>query len=209
MTRKDACNAAAVSLLLALVLGCPALADSCRARPFYNAPPVYHAPTYYQPTYYEPHYVELVPKAIKTFVSPDYYFSVGDAYRDALLADAIAYRVLLGQQSGQKAVPPYQAVPRIPQDPEVPRGKPESREQPGQRQSTQPVPEKLKEVIAASCLGCHAGQQSPDFSDPAVVSKGLRWAAHGLVAGGDMPKGGKPLPDEVVVLFYQYAKSAR
>lgn len=61
--------------------------------PTYSYPTTYYsAPTY---TSYTPKYEVkevIVPKAVKAYVSPDYFSSVSDYYRDKLLVDAVSGR---------------------------------------------------------------------------------------------------------------------
>jgi hypothetical protein len=78
----------------------PARAGGCYSAASYSygyaAYPTYAYPasyTYYTPTYYTPRYEVqevVVPKAVRAFVSPDYYSSTSDYFRDRNLIDAIA-----------------------------------------------------------------------------------------------------------------------
>jgi hypothetical protein len=69
----------------------PSYSYSYPSYPAYYAAPSY---SYYTPakTYYPKYQVEevVVPKAVKAYVSPDYFASVQDYYRDKVLLDAIA-----------------------------------------------------------------------------------------------------------------------
>jgi hypothetical protein len=71
---------------------------------------------YYPPVvsygYQQAPYYETKVRTEYSYVEPSYYYTVGDAYRDGLLADAIAYRVLVGQRQG--AVTATSPVPRLP-----------------------------------------------------------------------------------------------
>jgi hypothetical protein len=85
-----------LALLALAVLPGPSPAGGCYPS-YYSYPVSYSYPTYYTPTYYQPYpvYVEkevVKPYAVKSYVSPDYYYSVQDYYRDKLLVDAMAGR---------------------------------------------------------------------------------------------------------------------
>jgi hypothetical protein len=136
----------------------------------------------------------VVPQVVPVQISPDYYFSTASYYRDSLLADAIAYKVLVGLG---KASPPPDPGP----DP-VPVPKPR-----GQATSVDP---KLTKLVADNCLKCHGAQAQGglDLRDLSTVGKGARWHAFGLVNSGDMPKGGDPLADADAKIFYDWAVSA-
>jgi hypothetical protein len=62
----------------------------------YASYPSYSYPTYYTyatPTYYAPKYEVneiLVPKALKAYISPDFYSSTSDYYKEKVLLDAVA-----------------------------------------------------------------------------------------------------------------------
>lgn len=192
-----------LAILAVLALAVPAEAQ-CR-RGFYGTSSYYVAPSYYTPykapTYYTPPY--YYPKIVSLAVAPDYYFSVNSYYRDNLLADAIAFRLLSrqGGAAGAAAGVPN-LVPQAPPQPVMPRV------QPGAFRTD--VNPKLIEVVNASCIKCHgatpSGGASVSLVDLSTVPPGLRWHAHGLVNTGEMPKGGKELGNDVVLLFYEWAK---
>jgi mono/diheme cytochrome c family protein len=70
----------------------------------------------------------------------------------------------------------------------------------------------LAAVVQAKCLRCHGPQRKEgglDLSDLGAVPAGRRWAAHGLASSGEMPKGGGPVGDDEVRLFYEWAREKR
>lgn len=155
--------------------------------------------------------VVLVPKAVQVVVSPDYYFTVGDAYRDALLADAIAYRILYAQ--GKVDAPPGNTVPRYSDGKSAPVASAK-----GSGRTEAPiktaVPDGLVALFTKSCIKCHAGvgptgANGIGLDDPSVISEGARWKTYGLVNSGEMPKGGEPVKDDDVKLVYDWAKLAK
>lgn len=90
-----------LGLLLLLVCVPVAEADGCRSVAFVRTPYVsksYHAPTY---NYGHDYYPQYYPVAI----APDYFWSVRDYYRDQLLADAIAFRILTANGGASKTPP--------------------------------------------------------------------------------------------------------
>lgn len=145
------------------------------------------------PTYRVVERVDHVEKVIVPYVLPveitkDYYFSINDYYRDKILVDAVAGRVV-ELWKGEKG----EVIPKL---------------TPPEKTSTA-VPEGLVKVVEVSCIKCH-GPTTPggrvDLSDLGSVDPGLRWYAHGLVNSGEMPKGVAALKDEEVLLFYEWAK---
>lgn len=151
----------------------------------------------------------LVPKAVAVAVSPDYYYSVADHYRDSLLADAITQRVVQRlQASGNVASPPETTAPNgvcqcnRPPAPNSPPANPPAGS----------TPAKLVAVVKASCLKCHSGANvrgGLDLSNLDTVPEGVRWKAYSLVNTGEMPQGAAAIGDEDVKLFYEWAKSAK
>jgi mono/diheme cytochrome c family protein len=167
---------------------------------YYSPPVVYHQPAVYHAPAVVKKEVLIVPKAVKVLVSPDYYYSISDGYREALLADAIAYRLLAAQG---RAAPPSEVVPRY----EEPKTKRPGGSAP---QAATEVSEALKKLADARCAKCHSGGDNGiDLDDLSTVPEGQRWHAHALVNSGEMPKGGKAITDDEVKLFYEWAKSAR
>jgi hypothetical protein len=149
-----------------------------------------------------PHYEEKVKVVYKyKEVEPDYYASVRDYYRDSLLADAVAYRVLTA-----KATPaaPAASLPEYGADRPAPRATREG----AVNTAVSPA---LKEYVAQSCVKCHngpAGKGGVDLSRLESAPAGLRWACHGMVVSGEMPQGGPEAPEAVLKEFYDWAKAA-
>jgi hypothetical protein len=143
-----------------IFLSFPASAQcNLRSRVVY---PTYHAKVYNQYHYQAPYSnykdVVLVPKAIEVVVSPDYYFSVSDYYRDKLLVDAIAGRMLdLQRQQNQPApqpkVTPVQPQPQPPQPVQPMQPVPQAKWEnvPGTFQKPE-----LLQVLNQSCVKCHS-----------------------------------------------------
>lgn len=206
------------SILLGPVLN----AGSCRSRVFY---PTYSAPvvqSYVTP--YVNKNVVLVPKAVQVQVSPDYYYSVADHYRDKLLVDAIAGRLQQMQAAGQLQAPQsdqnYQELMKMflqlqlqqRASPYAPTMPPAQGALPGgipqiQAGSVNPA---LVQVIETKCIRCHnpgTKQGGLDLTNLVVLDECAWWKAYGLVNSGEMPKGGQPLTDEQTLVFYQQARN--
>lgn len=165
---------------------------------------------------YDHHAAVVVPKVVKVIAHEDYHYSLSDGYRDSLLADAIAFRVLNAQGGyGGKQAPPGErpradpapgAFPPPPNTEPVPRApKPKDADPDAQQATT--VPAGLHNVVIAKCLKCHTDANGVNLVDLPSVPEGKRWKAYALVNVGDMPKGGNAIPDEQVKLFYEWAKS--
>lgn len=148
---------------------------------------------------------------VKAVVQYDYYYSVSDAYRDSLLADALAYRLLNAQAQLRAAQQFNKHVPRY-SDPAAaqpaPRAQPKSQPQPGQGQAGL-VPDGLAKVVEAHCIKCHAGGKNGiNLDDLAAVPEKLRLKSFHLVNKGKMPKGKPALSDEENKLFDEWAEMA-
>lgn len=153
---------------------------------------------------YGPHYGYEKIKVIYKEVEPDYYASVNSFYRDALFADAVAYRVLTAQKTGALPQQPAQTLPQYGQDRQLP----QRNMAPAVRT---PVSATLSKYVSESCLKCHngpGGKGGVDLSNLETTPVGIRWACHGTVSAGEMPKGGKEAPDEIVREFYEFARAA-
>jgi hypothetical protein len=153
--------------------------------------------------------VVIVPKAVKVLVSPDFFYSVSDGYRDAILADAIAYRVLAASGRAAPVTEPY--LPRYAEPGEkrvAPRlGPPPAPDKGGVTTDVNPA---LAKLVDAKCAKCHSGGSNGiDLDDLGKVSEAARWKSYALVNKGRMPKGGKAIADDEVDLFFQWAESAR
>ncbi len=147
-----------------------------------------------------------VPKAVEVIASPEYYYSVGSYYRDKLLVDAIAGRILEAQKNGQIGgfpSPNGGGGSASPPPPPIAGG--------AVRAGAFQEP-KLLAIVTQTCARCHAGGVSKggftiltedgklaDLSERSV-EKVFR-----LVSTGAMPQGGKPVEDAAIVLFNQWA----
>lgn len=193
MKRLLVLAAALVVLLLVLLPGAEA---TNRARVGCTG---HHAPVIYAPAAAAHHDYGKVyyPRVVEVDRSPDYYFSVRDYYRDQLLADAIAFRIL--SQTGGLAPEQAEAIEKT--RPSLPSRKPP----PGAGRTA--VNPKLKASLDTNCVKCHKpGTDRADLSDPGLVPSGLRWEAHGRINAGNMPpKPAQELPNEDVLLYYEWA----
>jgi hypothetical protein len=108
MTRLNLLCLGIVALLVAGIISTPAHSGGCYSAAsysygygasYYPSYSYYSTPSYsyytpsYTPTYYTPKYEVqevVVPKAVRAYVSPDYFASVSDYYRDKVMLDAIA-----------------------------------------------------------------------------------------------------------------------
>ena len=194
---------------LACLAGLALAGDICRGRPVVVSPGYHHAPAVIHKPYV--HHDYAVP-VVKVAVQPDYYYSVSDGYRDALLADAVAFRVLKAMQ-GQAApsgpLPRYKE-PSAPPAPAMPPAPPEAKQE-GKPAAGLPSGAALAKVIESRCVKCHAGpgKNGIDLTDPDKVAKGQRWHAYALANSGEMPKGGQPIPDDEVKALYAWAQAAK
>lgn len=234
---SDRTRRLAAWLALAGVLSLPGAAlrgGGCyRARTIYGtySAPAYAAPAAvtYAPAYEAP---TVYLKAVKAYVSPDYYSSVSDYYRDKVLVDAVAGKtadILKSQQELQslreeigllrrqlfyqnpqqpapQQQPPYQqqAPQATPEQPVVPQKMPRA------TGALPAVPDKLQAVVQQSCARCHGATNATaggglDLSSLANVPRETRLLCYTLVNTGEMPKGGKPVTDQDTLLFYSWA----
>ncbi len=226
-----------LGLMLAIVAVTPSSSQGdgyCRSS--YRQTYSYYTPSYsYTPTYaasydYTPVYV----KAVKAYVSPDYYSSVSDYYRDRLLVDAVAGKTAEvlktqlefnnlkqeveylrrqlnynGQPQQQQAPPQQQPQQQQPQQ-EQPPAQPRQQAMPKASGAGHPVPEGLQAIVQASCIRCHGANNATaggglDFQNLGALPAPVRLSMKAAVDDGYMPKGGKPLDDKAAALFHQYA----
>ncbi len=201
-----------VSLIVALTILFPMPADAqChRARVVVATPYISYAPAYVAPV------VKIV-KAIPVVVQPDYYYSVSDGYRDALLADAIAFRVLLAQKQfgsggGPGTAPPAAPVPRYREPPATPGDAPRTMPPAADTGAVLPA---LATLIGAKCVKCHASGKNginldttnlPSLTRAEWLECSLRVSIDGE---GAMPKGGPALSGEDASLFASAALQAK
>lgn len=205
-----------------LLVGPVVNADWCRSRTIYPSycPPVVKQRTVYQQHHFTPkvqHKKVIVPKALKVNVSPDYYYSVADYYRDKLLVDAITGRIVDLQNKGAFRAPDadekYQEILRMVLQLQAGRqGKIMSPAQDStvpNVQSTNVNPEVVK-IIQSQCVRCHNDQTKKgglSLTNLDALEECDWWKIYGLVNTGEMPKGGKPVTDEQTKLFYHQARN--
>lgn len=191
------------------LLACTAAAQHiCRGRPVIAAPIVsaYHAPAVVAHHGYHHEKFVVVPKAVEVAVAAPYYFSVSDGYRDSILADAVAFRVLQslqGKAAASAPLPRYKEPARESPPTAPPMGRADA---PGPSSGAA-----LAKVLESRCQKCHnaPGRNGIDLSDPDKVPKGARWHSYALANSGEMPKGGQAIPDDEVKLLYAWAQAAR
>lgn len=204
--------------------GCQSYSQYSYSYPAYNYSQSYSYAPSYLPAYnysYPVKYVEyevVKPYPVRTVLSPDFYFSSSDSYRDQaqaqrdqLLTDAAAFRAvqaILGLRDGGagKMAPAagLRAGNYVPA--------------PGEKRSTVPVtsaltaggvPDGLQAVVDAKCLRCHSGSDPKrlNLSSLATVQRVDRLDSWGRVNKGSMPKGGQALPDTEENLFYAWSQA--
>lgn len=202
-----------VAMLIAVAVVPSASAGDCVVRSrssCYSGYNTYYSPAPYyppQPTYYHDYIVKTIEVPV---YNQGYYYSSDSAFRDTLLADAIAYRILSMQGGGVRQVPLQQ------------------QQDPGSAKGADPVPQrqvaavpaglsttvnpKLKAVVDSACIKCHQGPSAKnrfvDLSDLATTPELVRLKAMKAVYKGAMPKGSDPLPDANVGLFDEWCDSA-
>jgi cytochrome c553 len=158
----------------------------------------YQAPTYVTPGYYPTVVVkEFVPVVVPVEVYRDHYYAVDSYYRDKLLVDAI-----VGRLSSQFSNPQEQPRPKTPAF-----TPPASQPEPPIKTD---VPAALQALVTSRCVKCHGNSGAGgriDLTDLATVPAGLRWQSYGLVSSTEMPKGGPPIEDKDLTLFYEWAKA--
>lgn len=212
-----------VCLLLASLLSVQSAdAQGCvRSRTYFGASTV-HAPiTYAAPAYVAPVYV--TPRVVELYTPVEYYYSVQNFYRDQLLADAIAYRILSGQQGGGGIAPggngggrlrggrqPMTGADNGDAPPPLPDRRtappPEGPQRGGFKTAVDP---KLTALVNAKCAECHNGTNPKrmDLSDLSTIPTPYRSMCFLKTNIGEMPKGKKTeLTNEEVALFLSWYK---
>lgn len=188
---RDTLRGILTGLVISAFLLAPLLARASDCRPVtfrtYHAPTKYVTAPYVAPTYHHNYdYVEIV-KAVPVAVAPDYFWSVRDYYRDALLADAVAYRILAAQ--GKAPATPAQGT-------EIPRGVVPQAPMPRAEEARLPAGG-FPQLATTACAQCH---------DKVAAKGGFAWFDGGkmlpleaqqsgdvvtAVLEGRMPKGVK------------------
>ena len=148
----------------------------------------YVAPTYQQQ-------VVLVPKAIAVEVNRDFYFSVGDYYRDKLIADAVAAR-LASMQVASHPQAPTASVAKVATPAPQPTFDPNA--------ATDAYPD-VFQVLQNNCTRCHGnelkkGKLSYLTADNKMAALDEKtWLKTYLyVRTGYMPQGHASLSDEEI-----------
>lgn len=181
-------------------------------------------------SYAAPAYQQVYLKAVKVAVSPDYYSSVSDYYRDRLLVDAVAGKALemskmqlelqsLRQQLQQYQQPlPQQQPPYSPPPQQMPPANGHGHHGNGYPQqppqSYGAVPEKLPDLLEQKCLRCHGGTKDRaggglDLRNPQAVDPETRLLCYAACATGEMPKGSATLSPEERQVFLDWYNAAR
>lgn len=194
-----------------LMMAKTARADNCRHVGSYVAP-TYTATNYqhaYQPTYQT--YQTLVPYVQAVAVNPDFYFSVGDEYRQLAFAKLIAaeYAKMVPAQAPNVANYPVGPPQQQPQAAAMPLA---AKEQTSASVRTA-LPPGLREMVEKSCQKCHSsgkGQQLLDLTNLDTLYTlplATRDRMFRSVSNGRMPKGGKSAEGDLD-LFNAYAALA-
>jgi hypothetical protein len=220
--------------LAVLAPAAPSQAGGCY-RPVYSYgysyPTYYSAPAYYQP-YYQPVYYERrveVPVAVAVQSSYDCYTaSVRDYYRDSLLSDSIALKVLTGSRLGlyergrlpgpdeapssdkpaggwgrDRAAP--QAAPPTPAQP-PPSMPPAAAAARPVRTAVRPA---LTAYLNSACVSCHGPRKSEKglrLDDPATLSPEMRDKCFREISAGKMPKDGARATPQQLGEVYKWAE---
>lgn len=175
-----------------------------------------YAPTYQYQAQFAYQYETLVPFVQKVAVNPDFYFSVGDEYRQLAFAKLIA-------QEYAKLTPP-QAPPLLMQPPPQGIQAPPAKENvvvqtpaiaPGVecKPVTTGLPEGFKKLVETKCATCHASGKGKAYLDLSNLDAlfsfpmATRDRMFRSVSNGRMPKGGK-VEDKELDLFNAYAALA-
>jgi mono/diheme cytochrome c family protein len=193
----------AAFILVAAVLSADA-SGICRNR----AALVVHTP-YVAPvvTTYATTAAYVQPYAVAVATSPDYYYSLNSYYQSSLIADAVIGRLtLLNQQQPSPQPTPLPPIPQRSAPAPAPKdGPPKTSLSTGDTAA-------LTKLVSDRCLRCHGPQKSEgglDLSRLDAVPVGKRFAAFSLCAAEEMPRGGQPLNDEELRLFYAWARGGQ
>ena len=140
---------------------------------------------------------------VPVVVSDQFFFSVGDYYRDTYLAERVEQKLqrefvtraelaaliqALKEKGGPGPVPGIEPVP-----------------------GPAPEPTGVQRIFNDHCISCHGGARPAkglDLTDADRLSRGRRFEVHAFVNSGEMPRGGDALGDDVVDELYRWAKSA-
>jgi mono/diheme cytochrome c family protein len=218
--------AVASVLFLVLVVGVTeSRAEGCRRVAIVQSAPVV-SPGYVQqvvtPTYGHGYVQQvLVPQVQPIAVNPDFYFSVGDEYRQLAFAKLIAAEYAKMMQPQQPLGPAPQGIvqPTIPPAKEgivvQPTAPPVAPPPAGSGAECKPVqtnlPQGFRELVAAKCATCHTSGKGKDFLDLTSLDAlstfplATRDRMFRSVANNRMPKGAKAVEQAELDLFNAYA----
>lgn len=190
----------------------------CNRRTTYAAPTYaphhapHYAPHYATPTYNGYQHYDYYPVPVPYHAQQDYFYSVQDYYRDALLADAIEGRIRrIVDQQRKPDGPPGQVAPPAPPAPPPP-VPPRPTPAPASSVRTKVDPALLTSIEANGCVKCHSAGNPKSGGlvlteqTLATMPEGQRWKMHGMVSSGEMPMGGKAVPIEQLKVYYEHAK---
>lgn len=215
-------NRALVAVFLGLVVGFffmpSANADGCRRVVTVTSPTV--ATGYVPHASYASHAqkIVLVPDVQAVAVNPDFYFSVGDEYRQLALAKLIAQeyaklQVPVPSPQAPLAPAPIQTQPLIVQ-PTIPPANVTANDRPECKPVKTALPNGFKEMVKADCAGCHSSGKGKAYLDLSVLDgldslpMATRDRMFRSVANGRMPKGHAPIAQEKLDAFNAYAALA-
>jgi len=215
-------------LLLMLVIGVTeSRADGCRRVTVVQSAPVVatgHVQSVVVPSYsYGGHgYVQQViaPLVQPIAVNPDFYFSVGDEYRQLAFAKLIAaeYAKMIPPQQPLGPAPQGVVQPIPPAKESVvvqPAAPPISPPPAGSGAECKPVqtnlPQGFRELVAAKCATCHTSGKGKEFLNLSnldtlnTLPLATRDRMFRSVANNRMPKGAKAVEQAELDLFNAYA----
>lgn len=166
----------------------------------YNAHAAHHAYSHAQNydvvTVKEYKDVVLVPLVKKIEVSPEYFFSVRDYYKDALMLELFQMRKDYERGRAAPLTAPSTAPSGIAQAPVQPAQPPPSSPPAG---TIGHIDSKLSAVIQANCVICHGGEKGVrgnlSFANMDKITFEQWKACYNSVLTGTMPKGTAPLSD--------------
>lgn len=199
-----------VAILTLMLIAGLAWGQHCRTIAYPAA--TYHAPVYHTPVYKTYSY-DYTYKDVVVVPQKDYYFSVSDGYRDALIADAVAYRVLsaLGKAPSSAPLARYKEPDdgaggswdeRTPAPSRTPVTRPPAAVVPSGKVSPE-----LQKYADATCVTCHNRPGRMNLSDLGKLSVHDRKEIWWQLTTQRMPKPPHKKPtDEVMRLWAEYVE---
>lgn len=170
----------------------PAQASGCGAVQVIRQRAVYAAPVKVVQSY---DYRQFVAVPVVDAYQSHYYTSAFEDYRDKLLAELVR-----DLKSDRDAI--RQELKQF-------RSGPGAEPVPPPRPGVNNVDAKLKDLVGAKCISCHGPTFKEkggghDFRDLAVIGPVERGLMYKAILDGTMPKGGKALEEQEVLLFHDY-----